>query len=359
MQKYFERDEHRKERAQLPLLTQLIDRYRDEKPFAGMRVASNHLLVRNSLVTLEAVYAGGADLILADAFPSPATEPVKADLMESGVSVLSVLDAVQEADIYLDVNAVLGRQKIPRMAAEVTRTGVLHYEGIDCVVISADDCASKKIEGFYGTGNSLLRIWPQFFPNESLAGKRVIQFGFGKIGKGVAYQLTGTGADLLVVEALPAKLDQAANEGFEVLDFRKRSELEKQLGRADVVVSVTGLPGMLSKQIPKEWVTANHPVLVSLGAEDEFGDQYTENEILGGKEVPLNFHLEEPTLNRYVDAPLAAHVLALEAWSREPEKFDRGIHPLPVKMDRWVIEQWRAAWPDEDLSGIGEELGLQ
>jgi len=97
---------------------------------------------------------------------------------------------------------------------------------------------------------------------------------------------------------------------------------------------------------------------VSLGAEDEYGDQYAEDEILSGKQVPLNFHLEEPTLNRYVDAPLAAHVLALEAWSKAQQDYSIGIHPLPEARDRWVIERWRAAWPNEDLTGIQNELGL-
>jgi hypothetical protein len=99
-------------------------------------------------------------------------------------------------------------------------------------------------------------------------------------------------------------------------------------------------------------------VLVSLGAEDEYGPAFSEDEILGGTRVPLNFHLAQPTLNRYVDPPLAAHLLALEAYVRDPGAYPVGVHPLPAEMDNWLLREWRKAWPDEDLEGIGEELGL-
>lgn len=359
MQAYFDLDAHQRERAELPILGALIKRYQDEKPFAGLDVATSHVLVRNSLVTLEALYAGGAEPVLADAFPSPATEPVKEDLRAAGVPIYSVAEAAGMAEVYLDVNAVLGRQKAPRAVAEVTRTGIHHYQEIETVVISADDCRSKRIEGFFGTGESLLRAWAQFKPGESLAGKRAVQLGFGKIGRGVAFQLRGAGVNLLLVEAGVEALARAEDDGFDTLDAKDRAGLEKALKETEVLVSVTGIPGIISQQYPKEWIMANAPVLISLGAEDEFGPDYDEDEILGGQQLPLNFHLAQPTLNRYVDAPLAAHVLALEAWVREPEAYAPGIHPLPEAMDRWILETWRAHWPDEDLTGIGEELGLE
>lgn len=359
MQAYFDLDAHQRERAELPILSALIERYRDEQPFDGLEVATSHVLVRNSLVTLETLYAGGAKLVLADAFPSPAAEPVKADLQAAAVPICSIPEAVGMADIYLDVNAVLGRQQAPRAVAEVTRTGIYHYQEIDTVVISADDCRSKRIEGFFGTGESLLRAWAQFKPDKPLAGKRAVQFGFGKIGRGVAFQLRGASVELLLVEVGTEALERAEADGFATLDANDRAGLERALKEAEVVVSVTGIPGIISQQYPKAWMTANQPVLISLGAEDEFGSDYSEDEILGGQQVPLNFHLAQPTLNRYVDAPLAAHVLALEAWVKDPEAYPPGIHPLPEAMDNWILNTWRGQWPDEDLTGIGDELGLR
>jgi adenosylhomocysteinase len=125
-----------------------------------------------------------------------------------------------------------------------------------------------------------------------------------------------------------------------------------------VVVAVTGVPGGIGRSLPSDWIRANRPVLVNLGAEDEFGPSIPEREILGGRGIPLNIHLPRPTRNRYVDPALAAHLLALEALVREPDRYPQGIHPLPPDMDAWVVRTWRQAWPGEDLLGIAADLGL-
>lgn len=346
------------EKRDLPLLRALIARYSDERPFAGMRVAFGHILVRNSMVVAEALVRGGAELVLSDAHRSPASAPVEAELAAAGIPVLTVAEAANAADIFVDVNAVLGRQRTPRVAAEVTRTGVMHYANIACPVISADDCKAKRIEGFFGTGDGMLRAWEKLRPGDSLQGKHVVQFGYGKIGRGVARRARGAGLHITVVDAGAAGRERAATDGFEVLDATPLPALQTALAKADIVISVTGQPGIQSRLLPVEWLRANHPVLVSLGAEDEYGPAFGEDEILGGKHVPLNFHLAQPTLNRYVDPPLAAHVLALEAWALDPAAYGIGIHPLPVAMDRWILTEWRKAWPEEDLTGIGEELEL-
>lgn len=347
------------EKQTLPILRALIQRYADERPFAGLRVACSHILVRNSLAVVEALHAGGAELVLCDAHHSPAADAVEAELAAAGVRVLPVAEAAQAADIFVDVNAVLGRLRTPRAAAEVTRTGVLHYARIDCPVVSADDCKSKRIEGFFGTGDGFVRAWAQLRSGDPLPGKRAVLFGYGKIGRGVARRARAAGLQVTVVDAGPAARQLAAGEGFETFDAAPEPALQAALAAAEIVISVTGQPGIHSRLLPPAWLRTNHPVLVSLGAEDEYGTAFEASEILGGKAVPLNFHLAQPTLNRYVDPPLAAHVLALEAWALAPGAYAPGVHPLPEAMDRWILTEWRRAWPDEDLDGIGAELGLE
>jgi adenosylhomocysteinase len=275
-----------------------------------------------------------------------------------GVPVLAVEDAVRSGEWFLDVGAVLGRARRPRGAAEVTRTGVHHYRTIGCPVVSADDCRAKRIEGFFGTGDGFLRAWRQLRPDDPIAAKAVVQFGFGKIGRGVAHRLRTAGARVTVAEVDSAAQQRARLDGFAVVEGRPSAELDRMLASAEIVIAVTGIPGILSSSVPTAWLRRNRPVFVNLGAEDEFGPAFGDGEILGGRSLPLNFHLSRPTENRYVDAPLAAHVLAMEALLADPGAFEPGIHPLPPAMDAWILETWRAAWPDEDLRGIGEELGL-
>jgi hypothetical protein len=174
----------------------------------------------------------------------------------------------------------------------------------------------------------------------------------------VARRTRAAGVQLLVVDASSEARQRAEAEGFETLPAEPSGALQAELAKTQIVISVTGVPGIQSRALPVEWLRANQPVLVSLGAEDEYGPAFHENEILGGKQVPLNFHLAQPTLNRYVDPPLAAHLLALEAYVRDPNAYPIGIHPLPADLDRWLLTEWRQAWPNEDLDGIGQELGL-
>lgn len=345
------------ERAELPLLRALIDRTTREKPFAGATVVFGHLLVRNSMVVAEAAWRGGARLIFSQAHPSPAEAPVLADLARHGVRVLPPTEAARAGEWFLDVGAVLGRCRVPRGAAEVTRSGVHYYRQLDCPVVSADDCRAKRIEGFFGTGDGFVRAWRQLLPERPLEGLAAVVFGYGKIGRGIAHRLRQVPMRLTVAEVDQAARRRAAEEGFATTPA-EGPDLQRALAQADVVIAVTGRAGVIGRTLPAEWLRANRPVLVNLGAEDEFGPPFTDDEILGGRGLPLNFHLARPTLNRYVDPPLAAHLLALEALLRDPGAWPPGVHPLPASMDEWLLREWRAAWPAEDLTGIADELDL-
>ncbi len=349
---FFDSPEQMEEKKDLPVLQALIRRYREEQPFRDCRVVFGHVLVRNALVMVEALCRGGAQVVLSRAHPSPAERPCLEALEALGLKVWPVAQAVALGDLYLDVAAVLGRQRPPRAAAEVTRTGVRYYRDIPCPVVSADDCLAKRIEGYFGTGDAFLRAWRLLRPKDPLGGKRAVLFGYGKIGRGVARAAREAGMQVVVAEVDPTARARASVEGFETVAGTPNQALRRALARAQVVIAVTGVPGVLGCTLPPEWLRANRPVLVNLGAEDEFGPAFEEHEILGGRQVPLNFHLPQPTLNRYVDPALAAHLLALEAWVRAPGRFPPGIHPLPEAMDRWILETWQAAWPEEDLTPI-------
>jgi adenosylhomocysteinase len=354
----FQSAAHRAERDEMPLVRHLIDRYSHEQPFAGTTIVTAHVLVRNALPVAEALWRGGARVVFAHAFPSRSAAPVIHELQRAGVEVLAPEQAVQAGDFFLDVNAVLGRLRLPRAAAEATRTGVQHYTGLLCPVVSADDSRAKRIEGFFGTGDGFLRAWRAFFPDRPGAGLRVIQFGYGKIGRGVAHRLRAADMIVTIVEASPLALARARQEGFPAVEAVPEEDLRAALAEADIVISVTGIPDQLSREIPEAWVRAARPVLVNMGAQDEFGPSFRDDEIAGGRLVPFNFHLDQPTRNRYVDPALAAHLMAMEAVVLRPESFPAGIHPLPSEMDEWLIRTWRSEWPEEDLTGIAEELGI-
>ncbi len=355
---YFDTPTHRRERAQLPLLEALTERYSNERPFAGAAVVFGHLLVRNAMVMVEALHRGGAQVTLANAHPSPGEASVRADLAAVDVAVYAVERAVERGDHFLDVGAVLGRARQPKGAAEVTRTGVIHYQRMAAPVVSADDSRAKHIEGFFGTGDGLRRAWGQLRPDDPLHAKHVVQFGFGKIGRGVAWRLREAGNEVIIFDPKESARRRARDDGFAALSAQEStSEARRELSAADVIVAVTGVPGAVGRTIPPEWL-GTEAVLVNLGAEDEFGPSVPDSRILGGRGVPPNFHLERPTLNRYIDPSLAAHLLALEALITADPPYPPGVHPLPTEMDEWVIRTWRARHTEEDLERIGPDLAL-
>lgn len=351
LQPYFDTDAHRRVRSELPLLGMLIERYRQQQPFAGQAIVFAHPLVLNSMPMVEALLLGGATVILSDGQPAAGDHRVRQRLAHFEVPVFPVERAVARGRIYLDVGCVLGRARPPRVAAEVTRTGVHHYRRLAVPVVSADDCQAKQIETLFGTGDSFMRAWRQLRPSDPLAGKQLVLFGFGKIGRGVAHHCRRAGLPLTVVDRDPSARHRAAAAGFATLPADPSQALQEALQAADIVIAATGVPAALASTIPQDWLRQG-ATLVNLGAEDEFGPAFSDADILGGKAHPLNFHLEEPTRNRYIDAPLAAHLLALEAVTDDPDRFRGGVHPLPAEMDRWVLDHWQRLHPEEDLSDL-------
>ena len=68
----------------------------------------------------------------------------------------------------------------------------------------------------------------------TVAGKVVVVFGYGDVGKGCAQAMKGLGARVIVTEIDPICALQAATEGFEV------SRIEDHLHEANIYVTTTG-----------------------------------------------------------------------------------------------------------------------
>lgn len=341
----------------LNIMQDVIERMADEKPLKGVSVVFGHLIVMNAMTILEALWRGGAEIHPCSLYHNPGMDALCQALAEHGLPVLPIAEAAQRGDIFLDVAGALGQVRTPQGAVEVTRTGELFYREIDCPVISIDRARIKHFEDFMGTGESFQRGWRQLRPDDPLEGKRVVQFGYGKVGRGVAYHNRRAGMQVTVVDISETARERAAAEGFETLEAAPTKTLQAALAGADIVLGVTGVPGAVGEIVPAAWLRAGNPVLTVMGY-DEFGSEIPESEILGGR-MPINFCLKRPTLNRYMDPTLAAQALAIEELVVRPGQYPPGIHPLPKTIDCWLLERWRALWPGEDLSGVEAELGIQ
>ncbi len=332
----------------LPILGELSMRYSDERPFSGLRIACGHPLVLNSIAVAHVLAIGGAKPILCDPFPSSSTYQVAEHLQASGISILPLHQAAGTADAFLDVAAVLGKFRLPKGVAEITRSGEHFYKCQPCVTVSVDSAEIKKIECFFGTGDGMIRAWHLMRPGKSLLGMKTVQFGYGKVGRGVAHRLRKEHVQVTVVEPLDSNRDMAISEGFDAISTQEDRRLRSLIDKADVIVAATGIANAVCNSVPVELLNHSHAVLISLSAVDEFGDRIPAGRLLGGKNKPLNFHLKDPTQNRYIDPVLAGHLLALEQIVACGSDLKPGLHTLSREYDQWLLSHWRKCWPDED-----------
>ena len=101
------------------------------------------------------------------------------------------------------------------------------------VIVINDSPLKAIVENKHGVGESVVDAIVRA-TNMSLHKKRVVVFGYGWCGRGIALYARGRGADLTVVEPDPIKALEAAMDGFDVAGS------EKAARTADVVITATG-----------------------------------------------------------------------------------------------------------------------
>ncbi|SCY70598.1 adenosylhomocysteinase [Desulfoluna spongiiphila] len=137
-------------------------------------------------------------------------------------------------------------QKWTKMAAKIkgvseeTTTGVHRLYQLEEAgellfpAINVNDSVTKsKFDNLYGCQESLADGIKRA-TDIMLAGKVVVVFGYGDVGKGCARSMRGYGARVMVTEIDPICALQAAMEGFEVLT------MEDAVDKGDIFVTCTG-----------------------------------------------------------------------------------------------------------------------
>ncbi|MCX6210977.1 MAG: adenosylhomocysteinase, partial [Bacteroidetes bacterium] len=78
-------------------------------------------------------------------------------------------------------------------------------------------------------------------------------------------------------------------------------------------------------------------ILANLGVYDEFGPQFSQEEVLNQKK-PVNFVLNDPTPIRYIDPEFYLHNIA--ALSLIETQYTNGVHDIPRELDKELIDEW-------------------
>lgn len=246
----------------MPALSGIEERFRREKPFAGLTIAvSVHLEAKTANLGL-VLREGGADVHLTGCNPLSTQDDVAAAMAELGVETFGVHGVnLEEYERLLvetlkcrphlivddggDLISLLGgrcAQFGERLigGCEETTTGIHRLYAreragiLPCPMMAVNDAKAKHYyDNKYGTGQS---SWDAIMHTTNLmvAGKTVVVAGYGWCGKGIAMRAKGMGADVIVTEVDPFKALEATMENFRVMPM----DVAAQYG--DIFVTATG-----------------------------------------------------------------------------------------------------------------------
>lgn len=283
-----------------PCLSKQIENFKISKPLSGLNVLHSTPLFFNSLPKLLPLLYSGARLTVVPPIGLPYDTAVVDILKECELDFRAELTGNEPFDIMLDCIGQRAAHPIRIGAVELTRSGEYAFRGKPYPCISVDRSSIKLLEDLVGTSDGLLRALDQ--RNISVDGKRVLLFGLGKVGRGIYQRLQGKCGDLQVVESNNYK--NAVHE-VQVHNFLETEKLHLLIQSADVIITCTGVKGLLSN-IPKELILTPGKLLINMGAEDEYGELVPVSAVFNSKH-PANFILSEPTRLKYLDATLALH----------------------------------------------------
>ena len=332
------------EKNEYPALAALESEWTHTRPFDGFRVLVATPIYRNTMTEYRALVAGGADLLVGF---SGMNDPDVVDFMRKwGVPVVTPAEMLEAesrgefVDLVLDCAGPFAVLHPKIGFVELTRSGVHYYKNAEKPVYVADSGIVKRIETSLGTGDGYFRALEKLGFGGDFEGKKLLVFGSGKVGSGIALQGVRRGCNVTVVTDLKRGQSQTANsENAEhsaapetmpagdfsavleqndvaVVDCHDYAAVASLIKNADFIVTATGVKNALAAPELTEALLSTKATLANMGVEDEYGEAVPAEKVLNDK-GPLNFILEEPTHLKYIDTSLALHAALAERLVQE------------------------------------------
>ncbi len=218
-------------------------------------------------------------------------------------------------------------------------------------MVAVNDAMTKHFfDNRYGTGQStidgVLRA-----TNVLLAGSRVVIFGYGWCGRGVAMRARGMGANVIVCEIDPVKALEAVMDGFSVMESHDAAKI------GDVFLTLTGNVSVIRMEhfdLMKDGaIVANSGhfnVEIDIPELEKVAtgkkrirhelDQYTMPDgrklnLLGEGRL-INLAAAEGHPASVMDMSFANQSLASEYIVKNAKTLEKKVYPVPDEMDREI-----------------------
>ena len=251
----------------MPVLSGIAKQFREEQPFAGLKVVVSVHLEAKTAYLAQVIHEGGGEVYATGSNPLSTQDDVCAGLASRGVTVLATHGCTLEEyhdfqckalsvkpDVIIDDGGDMVHilhEEHPEWAVnlrggcEETTTGIIRLRNrakagqLRFPMFNINDADCKHLfDNRYGTGQS---VWDGVMRTTNLvvAGATVVVAGYGWCGKGVAMRAKGLGAKVVVTEVDPVKAIEAVMDGFTVLPMAEAAKV------GDWFVTVTGCDGVI------------------------------------------------------------------------------------------------------------------
>jgi adenosylhomocysteinase len=362
---------------QMPVLAAIRERFENEQPLAGYRVAACLHVTSETANLMRTLKAGGADIVLCASNPLSTQDDVAAALVdEFDIAVFAIKG--EDNDTYYqhieaavdhkpqltmddgaDVIGVLHSHRREQLGdilggMEETTTGVIRLKALErdgalgFPVIAVNDANTKHMfDNRYGTGQSTIDGIVRA-TNILLAGRTFVVCGYGWVGKGVALRARGMGAHVVVTEVDPLRALEASMDGFDVLPMARAAEV------GDIFCTATGDKAVITREHMERMkdgaILANTghfnveieiPALRSLATETRAAREFVEEfELADGRRLYLiadgrlvNLSSAEGHPAAVMDMSFANQALSAEYVVANAASLERRVYPVPAEID--------------------------
>jgi len=361
-------------RRHMPLLAEMRGRFEKTKPFDGMGMGFRIHLEPKTAVLVEVLLAGGAHITAIGNQGTTQFDTVEflndagANIIErpneSKVDIAANLDriAAMQPQIVLDNGAelivrCLDNGSPPMGATEETTSGAFllreEYPGqVRFPVIVINDSPLKAIvENKHAVGESTMDEIVRT-TNVSLHRKRVVVFGYGWCGKGIALYGRDRGADITVVEVDPIKALEAAMDGFGTATAQDAASFGQLFitatGRSDVVpyrLMELMQDGAILVNVGHVDTEFDIPALHEHTGRDEIKTSITQHVMPSGRTLfvladgqMVNLAVEGGRGNSIesMDLGFTLQALSLELLATDPSSLGPGPQAVPGSINEWI-----------------------
>ena len=369
---------------EMPGLMSLREKYSDQKPLKGARIAGCLHMTIQTAVLIETLTELGAEVTWSSCNIFSTQDHAAAAIAETGVPVYAWKGmseeefdwCIEQTLLFPDgepLNLILDdggdltamvHNDFPELLdgirglSEETTTGVhrlyqMHRNGnLKVPAINVNDSVTKsKFDNLYGCRESLVDGIKRA-TDVMIAGKVAVVCGYGDVGKGCAHSLQRYGARVIVTEIDPINALQALMEGFQVTTMEEAAALGNifvtTTGNRDVIGGqhMSVMPndaivcniGHFDLEVDVNWLSSQddieHEEIKPQVDKYTFADGHSIILLAEGRLVNLGCATGHPSF--VMSNSFTNQVLAQMALWEDAADYELGVHVLPKELDEEV-----------------------